>query len=142
MAASPTPAAVTVAGVLDLFGAVSGASLNGIKEAGGTVNVTATVANAGTLYVGGSSSLGVVTLSGTIAGGTVHDAGSGFNFVGGTLSGVTYQGVLDLSATGANLTVAGRIQRHRRCRHRPRQDHADRAEQHAQRESATRRWPA
>jgi len=67
----------------------------------------------GTLSLGtGSSitgSLGALGLSGTLQGGTVIDAGGGFNFSAGlgTLSGVTYKGNLSLTSTAAALTLTG-----------------------------------
>ena len=79
---------------------------------GGALNV-----NNGTLTLGGTlnESSGSITLSsdGTISGGTLDVTGGAFNWDGGTLSGVTYEGMLNLigsSATGFvtnGLTMAG-----------------------------------
>jgi hypothetical protein len=44
---------------------------------------------------------------GKIIGGTVEDEGSGLKFGGGGLSGVTYEGTLDLSATDSSLFITG-----------------------------------
>ncbi len=81
-----------------------------IGGVGNSVGIDGSVNNAGaTLDVGVGTSLGVATLgsTGTITGGTIVDSGSGLKFQGGTLSGVTYDGVMDMSASGASVTVAG-----------------------------------
>jgi len=71
-----------------------------------TIGGGGTLENAGaTLTVGNGSGFSPITLAGTISGGTIVDNGSGFDFAGGTLSGVTYQGPLDLSGTSANVYV-------------------------------------
>ena len=46
--------------------------------------------------------MGTLTLAtnGTIQNGTIVDHGSGIAFAGGTLSGVTYDGTMDMSAQG------------------------------------------
>ena len=101
---------VNVAGMLAAEGTFGSKALNGVTAAGGTVEVTALMNNAGsTLNVGTGAALGTIALSGTISGGTVHDAGSGIDFVGGTLAGVTYQGTLDLSSQGADPTIVNGI---------------------------------
>jgi hypothetical protein len=67
----------------------------------------------GTLSLGtGSSitgSLGALGLTGTLQGGTIIDAGGGFNFSAGigTLSGVTYKGTLSLATNAAGVTLTG-----------------------------------
>jgi hypothetical protein len=59
-----------------------------------------------TLYVGPGTSFETFTLQGgTIEGGTVVDTGSGMVFEGGALSGVTYDGTLDLTPAYASLDV-------------------------------------
>ena len=72
---------------------------------GGALNV-----DDGTLSLGGvlTDSAGSITLAsgGTISGGTVDVTGGMFNWNGGTLSGVTYEGTLNLTASGATGTVA------------------------------------
>ena len=61
------------------------------------------------LSVGGLLTLGAGTLqldsAGVINGGTVAAAGGTLSANGGTLAGVEYEGTLDLSALGANLTI-------------------------------------
>ena len=79
---------------------------------GGALNV-----DYGTLSLGGmlTESAGSLTLagSGTISGGTIDVTGGSFNWNGGTLSGVTFEGTLNLTASDATgvvtdgLTMAG-----------------------------------
>jgi hypothetical protein len=52
-----------------------------------------------------TASKGTLNLSGTINGGTVVANGGKISLQGGTLSGVTWRGVFDLSATGAKVTI-------------------------------------
>ena len=75
---------------------------------GGTINASAatvvlepytTLNNAGsTLTIGAGSSIGTLSLSNysTVSGGVIVDEGSGLGGSGGTLSGVTYEGTLNL----------------------------------------------
>jgi hypothetical protein len=73
---------------------------------GDQVSITGTLNNAGaTLAVGPGSSVPTITLTGTIEGGTVVDATGALALEGGTLSGVTYEGPLNLSATNALVYV-------------------------------------
>ncbi len=95
-------------GTLVLQGSEVTASLGGIAAASGDVVLAGTLANAGaTLALGGA--LRALTLSGTIAGGVIGDAG-GLLTAGaagtGVLSGVAYRGTLALAQAGATLTVA------------------------------------
>ena len=80
------------------------------------VNLQTTLNDTGaTLKVGTGTALGTLTLasSGTIQNGTIVDQGSGIAFAGGTLSGVSYDGTLNLSSTSSyvyitnGLTLAG-----------------------------------
>lgn len=98
---------VSGGGVLDLGGTVATRVLGSITPSScGTVRIDGLLNNAGaTQNVGAGTALGTVTLGGTIAGGTIHDAGSGFVFNSGTLDGVTYQGTLDMSADYATLSI-------------------------------------
>ena len=48
----------------------------------------------------------VLASGGTIVGGTIVDQGSGMEFQGGTLSGVTYDGTLDLSPNNSTVYIA------------------------------------
>ena len=92
-------------------------ALGALTLSNGTVSVTGTADNrGGTLSIGtGSaigSALGDISLAGTILGGVVVDGGGGLAFAAGSgvLDGVTYLGVLDLSAGGAvTLTDAASV---------------------------------
>ena len=98
---------VSVAGVLSLAGSLSLAQLGHVTLSGGVVSVGGTLNLAGgSLSIGQGSAFGRVQLTGTIAGGLILDAGGGLGSSGGTLSGVTYDGVLDLSRPFAQLSVA------------------------------------
>jgi hypothetical protein len=104
---------ITVDGTseLDLYGSFTTADLGRFANSG-TVKILGTLDNAGAvLRVGGSTALGTLTLApgGTIAGGTIEDAGGGFACVGGTLSGVTLKGGLDLTQSDLQLTIANGI---------------------------------
>ena len=89
-------------GTLNLGSTFTTAALGTLDHTGGIVNVTGTLNDAGaTLNVGTGTALGTLTLvsGGTIENGTIADAGSGVAFAGGTLSGVTYDGTMNLSTT-------------------------------------------
>ena len=76
---------------------------------GDTVTIDGTLTNSGsTLTVGLGSALGTVVLpsGGTIVGGTIVDQGSGVEFQSGTLSGVTYDGTMDLSPNNSTVYIA------------------------------------
>src|SRR6266404_7543082 len=76
---------------------------------GDSIVIDGTLTNTGqTLTVGPGSALGTVTLAsdGTIVGGTIVDQGSGMHFQGGILSGLTYDGTLNLSANSAAVYIA------------------------------------
>jgi hypothetical protein len=65
---------------------------------------------AGTLALAGALALqnGLLKLDGgTLQGGTIADNGGAVQFAGGTLSGVTWQGPLDIGAPNSTLTVIG-----------------------------------
>jgi hypothetical protein len=96
-----------------VFAASLLANLGALTLSNGTISIVGTATNAGgTLVIGTGSaiaaSLGAVSLAGTLLGGVVQDGGDGLSFAPGTgvLSGVTYQGTLDLSEGGA-VTLAG-----------------------------------
>ena len=96
-------------GTLNLGSTFTTAALGTLDHTGGIVNVTGTLNDAGaTLNVGTGTALGTLTLvsGGTIENGTIADAGSGVAFAGGTLSGVTYDGTLNLSNNSAYVYVA------------------------------------
>jgi hypothetical protein len=71
----------------------------------------ATVADNSTLSVGDSLAVDTGTFQlnagGTVAGGTLSANGGTFDWNGGTLQGVTYEGVLDMSAAPSSLTIVG-----------------------------------
>jgi hypothetical protein len=92
---------------LYLYGTVSAASLGAITNSGGTVYVGGTWDNSGQT-LNGSGSFGELTLDGgTISGGTVTSAGVAFtSFSVGTLSGVTFDGPLNLTAFDASVDLA------------------------------------
>ena len=96
-------------GVLDLAGTFTTAGLKGITASGGcTLEISGLLVNTGaTLDIGAGSTLTTVDLAGTILGGTVLDSGSGLATQGGTLDGVTYQGVLTLAGFAPSLLVEG-----------------------------------
>ena len=95
---------------VDLYGDFTTAMLAPFAGQGDTIQIYGTLDNTGsTLAVGAGTALGTLALEngGTIVGGTIQDAGSGVNFAGGTLDGVTYQGALNPAAQSAALYVAG-----------------------------------
>jgi hypothetical protein len=84
------------------------ANLGSITLSSSTIQLAGTASNAGaTLAIGRGTALGPLSLAGTIAGGTVVDSGGGLTLStgSGVLDGVTYAGVLDLSADGACITL-------------------------------------
>ncbi len=92
------------------------AGLGNITLSSGQVQIAGTLQNAGTLTLGTGTrltgSLGALSLAGTIAGGTVTDAGGGLAWSAGTgvLDGVIYAGTLALPAAGAvTLTNGARV---------------------------------
>src|SRR6202158_836924 len=99
---------VSSGGALHLYGNYTTAQLSSITENGGTIYIDGTLTNTGaTLNAGPGTSLSSLVLAsdGTIIGGTIADAGSGLASFGGTLDGVTYQGMLDLSASSSPIFV-------------------------------------
>ena len=114
---SNTGTMAVAGGTLDLQGGgVTLAQLGTVTNTGGVVNLQTTLNNAGTtLNVGSGTAMGTLTLAtnGTIANGTIADHGSGIAFAGGTLSGVSYDGTMDMSGSGSavyvtnGLTLAG-----------------------------------
>lgn len=100
---------------LHLGGHFTTAELKAIVNDGGALLIDGAMDNTGaTFRVEAGTANGIVGLQArsTIVGGVVRDTGAGLAFHGGTLSGVTYQGTLDLSA--------GRLRLHRRGPHRDR----------------------
>src|SRR5581483_2096928 len=92
---------------LDLYGSFSQGDIGALTNSGGSVFINGLLTNSGSVLTTGTGGLGAVVLAGggTIAGGTV--AGGGMLFQNGTLSGVTYEGPLDLSANGALRVTNG-----------------------------------
>ena len=85
---------------LVLDGSIS--SLGSISSSGGTVYLEGTLSNSGHTLKG--SSIGLFLDHGTITGGTV--AGLAASSGGGTLSGVTFDGTLNLTASSASVQLA------------------------------------
>jgi len=84
------------------------AGLGNIQNLGGTLELAGTLTNTGAiLAVGIGTALGAIEVSGDIIGGTIADAGGGIDTMGGTFTGVTYEGVLNLSTTSAYLILSG-----------------------------------
>ena len=95
---------------IDLYSAFTTAQMNSITASGSRINVAGDLVNTGTtLNVGTGSALGALTLTGTITGGVIKDAGGGIVGAGGTLDSVTYRGTLDLSASSSSVFVANGI---------------------------------
>jgi hypothetical protein len=96
---------------LAIADSVSLAALGQLALSNASVSVSGTLSAAGgTLAIGAGSLWGRLSLTGTIAGGTILDTGGGLNAGGGaTLSGVTYEGVLDLSRPFQQLAIANDI---------------------------------
>ena len=77
-----------------------------LTNSGGTVYIEETFTNTGTLS--GSSGLGYAVLyGGTVQGGAATPSGLAFSSKGGVLSGVTYDGTLDLSGNYDYVNLAG-----------------------------------
>ena len=94
---------------IHLYGSYTTAQLAPLLNDGDTLVIDGTLTNtAAILNVGPGTSLPSVVLAsdGTISGGTIVDQGSGLTFSGGTLSGVTYDGTLNLSANSSSVYVA------------------------------------
>ncbi len=70
----------------------------------------ATLSDTGTLSLGGALTVAAgqfdLEAGGVVVGGTLSATGGSFGWHGGTLSGTTYQGTLDLTAAGASLIIA------------------------------------
>jgi hypothetical protein len=90
---------------LGLGGSFTVSSLGNMTNSGGTVSIEGTLDNMGGT-LDGSNVLGQAVLDGgTIQGGTVTPSGLSFSSSRGTLSGVTYDGTLDLHR-GASVELA------------------------------------
>ena len=77
-----------------------------VNDAGATVAIN----NGGTLTLSGPLTVAAGTLQlnsgGTISGGTLSSTGGNFEWAGGTLSGVTYDGTLNLSPNNFDVYIA------------------------------------
>ena len=83
-------------------------AIGNLTNSGGTIVIEGTINNTGDLFdVGPAGNLGAIDLysGGTIEGGTIVYPGSGIVFSGGTLSGVTYEGPLNLTVSSSSLYV-------------------------------------
>jgi hypothetical protein len=90
---------------LTLGGSLTTIGLGSITNSGGTVYLAGTLNNAGNTLNG--SAFGALTLSGGfINGGTVTSAGVSFTQPGAELSGVTFDGPLNLTGSGAYVQLA------------------------------------
>jgi hypothetical protein len=109
---SNTGTLVVAGGVLAIGGNFTQASLGTVKISnGGILGIAGTLTNSATLAIGTGTTLTTISLEngGVISGGAIADAGGGLVAAGGTLSGVTYEGTLNLKAAGARLTVTNGI---------------------------------
>ncbi len=99
---------IVASGLVSLAGSMTLAGLGQMSLGAGVLSEQGTLNLAGgTLSVGTGTSLGRLSLTGTLTGGTVVDAGGGLLALGGaTLDGVTYDGVLDLSRPFSQIAVA------------------------------------
>ena len=102
-------------GIVHLGGSITQGTLSHITRTGGVLDITGVLNNVGTLNVGSGATFGVLTLSGTISGGVIHDAGGGLVLnptsfgLGETLSHVTYQGVLNMAAANVAVSIPDAI---------------------------------
>ena len=86
---------------VNLDGIVTQGQIAAITRVGGVIDIAGILNNAGaTLNVGTGSAFGALVLTGTIAGGIIHDTGNGLTFGDGAsfgeapvLDGVAYRGV-------------------------------------------------
>ena len=85
---------------------MSAASLGSISNSGGTVDIGGTYDNSGHTLDGSASFGKLVLYGGTITGGTATSAGVAFTAQqGGTLSGVTFGGPLNLKSSSVQQSV-------------------------------------
>jgi hypothetical protein len=98
-------------GFISLGGTFTAAQIGkAVISDGGAIEIGGTLTNTGTISIGTGSTLTALTLNGgEIAGGTIHDAGSGLNFgeYGGTLSAVDYHGTINIASYDTALYVTG-----------------------------------
>ena len=110
---------VAAGGSLNIGGALTTAQLLSIKNNGGSLAFSGVLTNSGsTLTIGAGQGLSNLTLGDNesfatalngdqILGGTIQDANGVMRFSYGLLTGVTYEGVLNLIQAGAGLRVTG-----------------------------------
>jgi hypothetical protein len=95
-------ASLSLAGSLTLAGLGQLTLTDAALSVAGTLNL-----GSGTLAIGQGSSFGRVSVTGTIANGTIADAGGGLAATGSAdLSDVTYLGLLDLTRPFAQLSIS------------------------------------
>ncbi len=96
---------------LSIGGSLTLAELGTLTLSNAALSVTGTLDISGTtLALGTGSSVGHLSLIGTLVGGTIADAGGGLGVTGGAaLDGVTYEGLLDVSRPFAQLAIADGI---------------------------------
>ena len=114
---SSTGAITETGATINIFGTTTTGSLETITgSSSGKLIFQGTLQGAGdTLNVGTGTALGTLQDTGTFNSVIVHDAGNGMWFFGpphsggggAVFNGVTYQGMLNLSASQSNLTVTG-----------------------------------
>ena len=118
---------------LDIFGPSGSLNIAGaLNQSAGTLNIGAAASQSGTLKVDGGAKLsggalninegGLLSLTGTlsetagdlnlnaggaISGGVIDATGGAVNFNGGALNGVTFDGPLNLTASGASVHLVG-----------------------------------
>ncbi len=95
--------------MLSIAGSLGVAQLGQVNVSGGAIAVGGVLdLGGGTLAVGQGASDGRLSLTGTIANGTILDTGAGLAVTGNaTLASVAYDGTLDLSRPFSQLAIAG-----------------------------------
>lgn len=96
-----------------MYGTLTVPFLSSISRSGGVLDVAGSLDLAGTaLAVGTGTTMGSLSVTGYISNGTIQDHGGGIQFYGqylgsgGSLSDVTYQGLIDLSESYSSLTIS------------------------------------
>src|SRR5207244_1448485 len=90
-------------GKLHLRDNLTTGAIGTVSSSTGTVFIDGTLTNTGSVLATGTAGVGTVALTGLITGGTI--TGSQMLFQSGTLSGVEFDGTLDLSRAGSRVTV-------------------------------------
>jgi hypothetical protein len=97
--------------VLSIGDSLTVAALGDLALSNATVALSGTLNNSGrTLQLGAGTAWGRLLLTGTLQGGIIQDSGGGLGAAGAaTLSGVTYEGLLDFSRPFQQLSVINGI---------------------------------